>query len=69
VEIDARAKELVARERVDVRMYEIIYEAIEDVRAAMEGLLKPDRAPRGRNARPWSSGRFSSLPNCRRKGW
>jgi translation initiation factor IF-2 len=42
VEIDARAKELVARERVDVRMYEIIYEAIEDVRAAMEGLLKPD---------------------------
>jgi translation initiation factor IF-2 len=42
VEIDARAKELVARERVDVRVYEIIYEAIEDVRAAMEGLLKPD---------------------------
>jgi translation initiation factor IF-2 len=42
VEIDARAKELVARERVDVRMYDVIYEAVEDVRAAMEGLLKPD---------------------------
>jgi translation initiation factor IF-2 len=42
VEIDPRAKELVARERVDVRMYDVIYEAVEDVRAAMEGLLKPD---------------------------
>jgi translation initiation factor IF-2 len=42
VGVDARAKELANRERVDVRLYEVIYEAIEDVRAAMEGLLKPE---------------------------
>jgi translation initiation factor IF-2 len=42
VGLDSRAKELVNRERVDVRMYEVIYEAVEDIRAAMEGMLKPD---------------------------
>ncbi|NQT91078.1 MAG: translation initiation factor IF-2 [Candidatus Omnitrophica bacterium] len=29
-------------ERVDLRLYSIIYEAIADIRAAMEGLLEPD---------------------------
>ncbi len=40
--IEPRARELIARERVDVREYDVIYEAIEDVRAAMEGMLRPD---------------------------
>ena len=30
------------QERVDIRLYNIIYEAISDIRAAMEGLLEPD---------------------------
>ena len=32
---------LAAKEGVDVRLYTIIYEAVADVRAAMEGLLEP----------------------------
>jgi len=29
-------------EHVDIRLYNIIYEAVSDIRAAMEGLLEPD---------------------------
>jgi translation initiation factor IF-2 len=32
---------LAAKEGVDVRLYTIIYEAVADVRAAMEGMLEP----------------------------
>jgi len=35
------AKERARNEKVDVRLYRIIYEAVEDVEAAMEGLLEP----------------------------
>ena len=38
---DANAREVAAREQVDIRLYRIIYEAIEDVRAALSGLLSP----------------------------
>ena len=31
-----------AREHVDIKLYRVIYEAVEDVRAALEGLLKPE---------------------------
>jgi translation initiation factor IF-2 len=41
VNVEPKAREIVARERVDVRTYDVIYEAIEDIKAAMEGLLKP----------------------------
>ncbi|MFN8176452.1 MAG: translation initiation factor IF-2 [bacterium] len=41
VAVDSRARETQKREGVDVRSYEIIYEMVADVRAAMEGLLKP----------------------------
>ena len=41
VGVDPRARELQKREGVDVRTYEIIYEMVADVRAAMEGMLKP----------------------------
>ncbi len=37
---DARA--VADREGVDIRLYSIIYEAVEDVQAAMEGLLQPE---------------------------
>ncbi|WP_324717755.1 translation initiation factor IF-2 [Carboxydochorda subterranea] len=38
---DANARRLAERDRVDVRTYRIIYEAIDDVKAAMQGMLKP----------------------------
>ncbi|MCK4513028.1 translation initiation factor IF-2, partial [bacterium] len=38
-----RVRELARRERVEIRLYKVIYEAVEDIRAAMEGLLEPER--------------------------
>ena len=39
---DANAKKLAEKEQVDIKTYSIIYEAIDDVKAAMSGLLAPD---------------------------
>ncbi len=36
-----KAKALAEREQVDVRLYSVIYDAINDMRAAMEGMLAP----------------------------
>ncbi len=36
------ARRLAEKEGVDIRMYSIIYDAIEEVKAAMEGLLSPE---------------------------
>ena len=38
---DATAKSIAEREGVDVRLYNVIYNAIEDVEAAMKGMLDP----------------------------
>jgi translation initiation factor IF-2 len=38
---ESKGAALAAREGVDVRLYTIIYEAVADVRAAMEGMLEP----------------------------
>ena len=38
----ADAKRLAAQEGVDIRIYSIIYDAIEEVKSAMEGMLSPD---------------------------
>ena len=38
---DAMAKSVADREKVDVRLYKVIYQAIEDVEAAMKGMLDP----------------------------
>lgn len=38
---DARVVEVAEQEGVDIKLYDIIYNAIADVRAAMEGLLEP----------------------------
>jgi len=40
---DANARSAAEREGVDVRTYRIIYEAVEDVRKGLEGLLKPEQ--------------------------
>ncbi|MGA2977464.1 MAG: translation initiation factor IF-2 [Spirochaetia bacterium] len=36
------AQSLADREKVEIRKYNIIYDALEDIRSAMEGLLKPE---------------------------
>jgi translation initiation factor IF-2 len=41
VKADSNAKATAEKEDVDVRVYKIIYDAVEDVRKAMEGLLEP----------------------------
>ncbi len=38
---DVTAKSVAEREKVDVRLYRVIYQAIEDVEAAMKGMLEP----------------------------
>ena len=40
---DAGARQASAREAVDIQTYDVIYEAVDDVRAALEGLLAPER--------------------------
>ncbi|MCI9067414.1 MAG: translation initiation factor IF-2 [Lachnospiraceae bacterium] len=38
---DAMAKSVAEQEKVDIRLYKVIYQAIEDVEAAMKGMLDP----------------------------
>ncbi len=40
---DTNARAAAEREGVDIRLYRIIYEAVNDVRAAMEGMLRPEQ--------------------------
>lgn len=39
---DARAREIGAKEKVDVRLYTVIYEVEKEIRSALEGLLEPE---------------------------
>lgn len=39
---NARIQELAKREKVDMRFYDVIYHALEDIKQAMEGLLEPE---------------------------
>jgi translation initiation factor IF-2 len=41
VKADQKIKNLCKKEGIDIRIYTIIYQAVEEVRAAMEGLLEP----------------------------
>jgi len=38
---EGKAAQLAEREGVEIRLYNIIYEVIEDIRAALEGMLEP----------------------------
>jgi len=42
VQMDAKAREIRANEGIDVRLYDVIYNALDDIKAAMEGLLEPE---------------------------
>lgn len=39
---DVNARKAVETEKVDIRLYRVIYDAIEDIKAAMSGLLEPE---------------------------
>lgn len=39
---EANARKLAEKEKVDIRLYRVIYEAIEDVEAAIHGMLEPE---------------------------
>lgn len=41
ISIDSRAEVAAKKERVSIRLYRVIYEVIDNLRAAMEGLLEP----------------------------
>jgi len=41
VKVEPKAESLAKQESIDVRVYDVIYEAQDDVKAAMEGLLEP----------------------------
>ena len=43
---DATTRELAEKEGVDVRLYRVIYDAIDDIKAALSGLLKPEERER-----------------------
>src|SRR5690606_1302535 len=43
VRAHTQAAELATRDGIEIRYYNIIYDLIEDVKAAMSGLLKPER--------------------------
>ncbi|MCK4409316.1 MAG: translation initiation factor IF-2, partial [Candidatus Eisenbacteria sp.] len=38
-----KVRELSRREQVEIRLYRVIYEVVEDIKAAMEGMLEPER--------------------------
>jgi translation initiation factor IF-2 len=40
---DVQARELAEKEGVDVRLYRVIYDAIDDIRSALGGMLKPEQ--------------------------
>jgi len=39
---DPKARELANQEKVDIRLYQVIYEAVDDLKKALSGMLKPE---------------------------
>ena len=39
---DAKAREVAEREGIDLRLYNVIYQAVDDVKSALSGMLTPD---------------------------
>jgi len=40
---DKPARDLAEREHIDVRLYQVIYDAIDEIKAALSGMLKPEQ--------------------------
>lgn len=66
---DDAAESLAAREGVEIRRYSIIYEVMDDIRAALEGLLEPERREvstgRAIVLQTFSISRFGTIAGCR----
>jgi translation initiation factor IF-2 len=64
-----RARLLAEREGVEIRPYEIIYEVTQDIKLALEGMLKPQlvEVPMGRALvlQTFSTSRFGTIAGCR----
>jgi translation initiation factor IF-2 len=64
-----RAEQLAQREGVEIRPYGIIYEITEDIKKALEGLLRPQRVetPTGRAVvlQTFETSRFGRIAGCR----
>ncbi len=43
---DVKARDLAQREGIEIRSYDVIYEVVEDIRMALEGLLRPEEVER-----------------------
>ncbi len=43
IRANAKARELAEKEGIDIRLYRVVYDAINDVKMALEGLLEPDK--------------------------
>jgi translation initiation factor IF-2 len=43
VEPTAKARELASKEDVDIRLYSIIYDVVNDIKLALEGMLEPEK--------------------------
>jgi translation initiation factor IF-2 len=46
ISVDIRARELAKNEKVDIRLYDVIYEAEKDIKQALEGMLSPEVSER-----------------------
>ena len=68
VRAEGKATELANREGVEIRYYTVIYQAIEEIEAALKGLLKPEfeEAELGRAEvrQVFRSSRFGSIAGC-----
>ncbi len=42
VRVDLQARDLATKEEIDIRIYQVIYDAVNDVKAALEGMLAPE---------------------------
>jgi len=40
---DTKARQLAERDHVDIHSYDVIYNAVDDIRAALEGMLSPEK--------------------------
>ncbi|KAA3616046.1 MAG: translation initiation factor IF-2 [Calditrichaeota bacterium] len=42
VRVALQARDLASKEEIDIRLYQVIYDAVNDVKAALEGMLSPE---------------------------
>ncbi len=68
VRADSAARRLCEREGIDLRYYSVIYELIDDVKAAMSGLLEPEKREEilgiAEVREVFRSSRFGSVAGC-----